>query len=166
MDIDLLLKKYNNVKELNTNTNFNLIIDNEEDKQYISIWMLYDNENILIKEADILYDSIEENKAHCYYFPIDYFNKDKDIILSTNLFNGNGFIHMAGFNSINANSIKLSDKNKINNYNVIQSKAIKLTKENFKNFGKFNDNEQNFLYFCYFAEKTTSLSLKVYFLEN
>ena len=73
---------------------------------------------------------------------------------------------MAGFNSINANSIKLSDKNKINNYNVIQSKAIKLTKENFKNFGKFNDNEQNFLYFCYFAEKTTSLSLKVYFLEN
>ena len=160
------IRKYNNVKNLNTNTKFELIIDNENDRQDLTLWLQYDNENILIREADILYDSIEENKAHCYYYAIDYFNKDKEIILSTSLFNGEGFIYMAGFNSVNADSISINDKNKISSYKVIQSKAIKFTKEDFKNFGKFKDNEQNFLNFCFYAEKSTSLSLKVYFLEN
>ena len=26
---------------------------------------------ILLKEADILYDSIEKNKAHCYFFNLN-----------------------------------------------------------------------------------------------
>ena len=160
------IPKSNNEKELNVNTKFSLIVDNDDEKQDLMIWLQYDNENILIKEADILYDSISENKAHCYFYSIDYFNSYKDIIISTTLFNGQGFIHMAGFNSINANSIKLEDKNKASNYKVIQSKAIKLTRDNFDDFGRINANGQTFLNFCFYAEKTTSLSFKVYFLEN
>ena len=160
------INKFNNVKDPNTKTQFSLIIDNEDENQDISIWLQYDNEKILVKEADILYDSIPQNKAHCYYYPIDYFNKDKEIILSTNLFNGKGFIYISGFSEVNANSIKSTDNNKENSFNVIESKVIKLTKENFKNYGKFNDKEQNFLNFCYFAETASSISLRAFFLEH
>ena len=156
----------NNQDTTNINTKYHLIIDNEDDRHDLTIWLQYDNEKLLVKEADILYDSISENKAHCYYYPIDYFNENKEIIISMNLFNGQGFIHMAGYNPINADSIRLTDKNKDTNYIVIQNKVIRLTKDNFKNFGTFNHNEQNFLNFCFYAEKSTSLSLKVYFLEN
>ena len=44
----------NDVDNTNTNTEYNLIIDNENDIEEIKIWFQYDNENILIKEADIL----------------------------------------------------------------------------------------------------------------
>ena len=159
------IPKYNNLKQLNTNTQYNLIIDNDKDRQDLKIWLQYDNEKILIEEADILYDSIDENKAHCYYYAVDYFNKNKDIIISTTLYNGEGFIYIAGFSSIKPESININDKNK-NSYKVIQSKALKLTKDNFNTYGKFNENEQNFLNFCFYAEKSSSLSLKVYFLEN
>ena len=161
-----IIPKLSNEKELNTNTQYSLIVDNDDEKQDLIIWLQYDNENILIKEADILYDSISENKAHCYYYPIDYFNKNKDIIISTTLFNGQGFIHMAGFNSINANSIKPEDKNKVSNYKVIQSKVIKLTSSDLRNFGKYVEDGQTFLNFCFYAEKDTSLSFRAYFLEN
>ena len=156
------------INKSNANIKYNLIIDNNDDSQDLTIWMKYDHENILIKEADILYDSIPENKAHCYYYIIDYFNKDKELVLSTNLFNGIGFLHIAGFNPIDSNSIKATDKNidKGNNYNIIQTKAIKFTKDNFKNLGTFKNAQQNFFNFCFFAEKNTSLSLKVYFFEN
>ena len=161
-----IIKKYNSLGNLNTNTKFYLVVDNEEILQSLSVWLHYDNENTMIKEADILYDSIPENKAHCYYYYIDYINKDKDIIISTNLFNGYGFLYMVGYNPVNPDSITFSDKNKINDYNIYQNKAIHLTTNEYKNFGNFIRNTKNYLYFCFFAEKSSSLSMKVYFLEN
>ena len=160
------INKINNLEEPNTNTKFNLIVDNDDDRQQLTIWFQYNNEKILVKEADILYDSISENKAHCYYYPIDYYNKNKEIILSANLFSGHGFLYIAGYNPVNAESIKLVDISKNKNYAILQNKAILLNKEDYKNFGTFKENEKNYLNFCFFAEKSTSLSMKVYFLEN
>ena len=90
----------------NTNKEYNLIIDNENQIGEIKIWLQYDNENILLKEADILYNSIEKNKAHCYFFNLNQADIYKDLIISTTLFNGEWLIYMAGFEQINSNSIK------------------------------------------------------------
>ena len=154
------------LKNVNTNKKFKLVVDNDSEKQDLIIWLQYDNDNILIKEADILYDSINKDSAHCYYYRLDPYNRDEDIILSLSLFNGQGFVHMAGYNKVNADSISLNDKNKESNYIVVQSRAIHLTKSNYEKFGTFTENEKNSLNFCFYAEKDTSLSLKVYFLDN
>ena len=58
----------NGENHINTNKEYNLIIDNKNQIGEIKIWIQYDNENILLKEADILYDSIKKKKAHCYFF--------------------------------------------------------------------------------------------------
>ena len=78
----------NDENHINTNKEDNLIIDNESQIGKIKIWLQYDNENILLKEADILYDSIEKNKAHCYFFNLNQADIYKDLIISTTLFNG------------------------------------------------------------------------------
>ena len=81
-----------------------------------------------------MYDTISENKANCYYYPINKINQNKDIILSTTLFNGIGFMYIEGFGSIYPGKIDKSFKNKDSSYTIIQNRAIHLTKENFKNY--------------------------------
>ena len=157
----------NDNKILGSNMMYNLIVDNENEVEEIKIWIQYDNENILIKEADILYDSIEEKKAHCYYYPLDSSNIYKGIIISSNLFNGEGFIYIHGFNQVNANNIKKNYKDNDYSYSILLNKAIKLTSEDIKSLEKrSNEIEKNYLHFCYFAENNSSLSMKIYFLEN
>lgn len=74
---------------------------------------------------------------------------------------------MAGFEQINSNSIKLNYKNKDYSYGINSNKAIKITKDDIKFFEKNNNNEKkNSLNFCYYAENNSSLSMKLYFLEN
>jgi len=48
------------------------------------------------------------------------------------------------------------------------NKAFKLSQEDFKTFEKKSnsDNIKKNLHFCYFAENKSSLSIKIYFLEN
>ena len=140
----------------NSYTEYNLIIDNENDNEEIKIWFQYDNNNILIKEADILYDSIEKNKAHCYYFPLDSNDKYKDIILSTSLFNGEGFIYFSGFEKINANLINKLYRMKEDSYIIYSNKAIHLSEKEIKKFEKKNfidtNKNNNQLHFCFYAE--------------
>ena len=160
-----------NNKDNNNNIEYNLIIDNENDNEEIKIWFQYDNENILIKEADILYDSIDQNKAHCYYFPLDSNDKYKDIILSTSLFNGEGFIYFSGFEKINANLINKSYRLKEDSYLIYFNKAIHLSENDIKNLEKKNfiinpNKNNNQLHFCFYAENPSSFSMKMYFLEN
>ena len=150
----------------NSNINYDLVVDNRNQKQELNIWLKYDEDNISIKEAEIMYDTISENKANCYYYPINKINQNKDIILSTTLFNGIGFMYIEGFGSIYPGKIDKSFKNKDSSYTIIQNRAIHLTKENFKNYGKFNDNEETLLNFCFYAEKNTSLAIKLHLLEN
>ena len=74
----------------NTNKEYNLIIDNENQIGEITIWIQYDNENILLKEADIFNDSFEKNKGkdNLLFFNLNQADIYKDLIISTTLFNG------------------------------------------------------------------------------
>ena len=149
-----------------TNAQFNLAIDNNNEKQELSIWLKYDDDLIKIKEAEVVYDTISKDKANCYYYAIDKSNQNKDIILSTTLFNGQGFIYIPGFTAIEPNKVGLDYKSKDNSYTIIQNKAIRLTSDNFKKYGSYNENKATLLNFCFYAEKSSSLSIKMHFLEN
>ena len=145
---------------------YQLIIDNNEQEQEIIIWLKYDNENIKINEAEIIYESIPEKNISCYNYPIDNYNKDKDIILSIIIFNGYGFIHLGEFKTTDIYSIDPSVLNEKENYQVFQNKVIKLTKEEVNKYKKY-DSKKNIIFpFCFYAEKNTSLSMKMYMFEN
>ena len=153
-------------KGTNSAVDYELIVDNRNEKQDLYIWLKYDNEDIKIKEAEVVYDSISENTASCFYYAIKKSNHNKDIIFSTTLFNGIGFIYISGFSPVDRNSFGPNYKDKENSYSVIQNKVIRLTQNEFKNYGKYNDQEDTFLHFCFYAEKSTSLSMKIYLMEN
>jgi len=145
---------------------FELIVDNENEKQELSIWLKYDNDTIKINEAEIVYESIQENGVSCYNFSIENSYKEEEIIISTILFNGYGFFYINGFNQIDSSKINSDFKNKEESYQIYQNKIIKLSKEELKKFGN-NKNEKNTtLNFCFYAEVNTSLSMKIYYLNN
>ena len=150
----------------NTASEYNLIVDNRNERQELNIWLKYDNDIIKIKEAEEIYDSISQERANCYYYSIDKINQNKDIIISTSLFNGLGFIYISGFTQIDSNLIGANYKTKDNSYEIIQNRAIRLTSDKLKNFGKLNELEETHLNFCFYAEKSSSLSLKIHLLEN
>jgi len=150
----------------NSEVKYNLVIDNSNNKQEINIWLKYDDDIIKIKEAENTFDVISENKANCYNFAIDLININKDIVLSSTLFNGIGFIYINGYSPINAGLIDKTYKKKDNSYDIIQNRAIHLTKDDFKDYGSPNNNGDTLLNFCFYAEKNSSLSMKIYFLED
>ncbi len=156
----------NNEFVKNSDTKYELTVDNRHETQELNIWLKYDDENIKVNEAEIAYDSIVENKANCYYYDVDIANKKKDIIISTVLFNGMGFLHIGGFTTLSGDAITSSYKNKENTYAIIQNKVIHITYEDLLNYKNFNPKGVTSLNFCFYAEKNTSLAMKVYFYEN
>ena len=156
----------NDKENPNSLVKYELVVDNRDKRQDLNIWLKYDNDNIKIKEAEIIYDAITENRASCYFYSLGKMGDDKDIILSTTLFNGIGFIYIEGFNSIEGKSIDKSYKNKKKSYPIIQNKAIHLSKNDFNDFGYYEKDKETFLNFCFFAEKNTSLSIQLHSFEN
>ena len=150
----------------NSNVDYILLVDNRETTQELSIWVKYDDENLQVNEAENVLDSIAEGKANCYYYNIEKVNQNKDIIISTALFNGIGFLHIAGFTSLRGNQITSSFKNKENSYHLLQNKAIHITPEKLHTYKNFNMNDASSLNFCFYAERNTSLIFKVYLFEN
>jgi hypothetical protein len=161
-----LIKNNEDKKGTNSDVDYELIVDNRDEKQDLYIWMKYDNDIMEIKEAEVTYDSISENKANCYSFEVKKLNENKDIILSTTLFNGVGFIYVDGFRNIEANQVTLSYKDKDNSYSIVQNKAIHLTPKDIQSYGPIMERGSGYLRFCYFAEKSSSLAMKIYFMEN
>ena len=150
----------------NETKQFELTVDNSDEKQELDIFLQYDNEPIKVKEAEPLYDVIDGNKANCYYYSIEQRNQEKDIIISTTLFNGIGFLYISGFTPTESLKISESYKKKEDSYAIIQNKAIHLTKKDIQSYGKNNQNDQSQLHFCFYAEKDAALSIRVYLLEN
>ena len=85
---------------------------------------------------------LRKRKHIAIFFNINQADIYKDLIISATLFNGEGFIYIAGFEQINANSIKLNYKNKDYSYFINSNKAIKITKDDIKFFEKNNNNEK------------------------
>ena len=160
--------KYSIMNPINNNETkkFELTVENRNEKQEIDIFIQYDDEPIRLKEAELLYDVIAEKKANCYYYSIDKINQNKDIIISATLINGMGFLYISGFTrpesiKINENYIKKEDS-----YAIIQNKAIILTKDDLQSYGKYEEFGETQLYFCFYAQKDASLSIKAYLMEN
>ena len=158
----------NDKENPNSNIQYELVVDNRDRKQDLNIWLKYDNDYTKIKEAEIIYDAVTENRASCYFYSIgqieDY--KDKDIILSTTLFNGVGFLYIAGFGPTDPRFIDKSYKSKKTSYNIIQNRVIHISKNDFKDYGNYEKNEDTLLNFCFFAEKNTSLAVQLHLFEN
>ena len=147
--------------EYATNQMYEVLIENKEYKQDLLFWINYDDDETEINELSPLFGSASQDSANCYSFNIDTQHRDKNIIISTSLFNGNGYIRIGGWEKVKDLKVKTVDGN---TYPIISDKSILLTKKNFDNYGKVTGS--NKLHFCFIATEETSYQVKVYFTEN
>ena len=142
---------------------YEVLIENKEFKQDLLFWINYDDEDTQISELSALFGTSSANSGNCYSFNIDRQHLNKDIIISTSLFNGNGFIKIGGWEKVKDLKIKNEDKN---TYPIISDKSILLTKKNFNDYGKISPYQNQKLYFCFIATEETSYVIKVYYKEH
>ena len=142
---------------------YEVLIENKEYKQDLLFWITYDDDDTEISELSALFGTSSANSGNCYSFNIDKQNLNKDIVISTSLFNGNGFIKIGGWEKVKDLKIKNEDKN---TYPIISDKSILLTKKNFNDYGRFSLEQNKKLYFCFIATEETSYVIKVYYKEH
>ena len=146
-----------------TQQEYEVLLENKEFKQDLLFWIIYDNEDTEISELSPVFGSASSDYPNCYSFNIDKQHLDKDIIISTSLFNGNGYIRIGGWKKVKKMKVKTVDKN---TYPVISDKSILLTKKNFKDYGETKKNKKRDLHFCFIATEETSFLLKIYYKEH
>jgi len=142
---------------------YEVLIENKEYKQDLLFWIIYDDDDAQLSELSSLFGTSPANSGNCYSFNIDKQHFNKDIIISTSLFNGNGFIKIGGWEKVKDLKIKNEDKN---TYPIISDKSILLTKKNFDDYGIITQEQNKKLYFCFIATEETSYIIKVYYKEN
>ena len=142
---------------------YELLIENKEYKQDLLFWIHYDDEDIELSELSPLFGVASPEYGNCYSFNIDKQHQNKNIIISTSLFNGNGYIKVGGWEKVKEMKVKKEDKN---TYPIISDKSILLTETNFKSYGEFIKETNKDLHFCFIATEETSYSIKIYFQEN
>ena len=145
-----------------TEQEYEILIENKNYKQDLIFWITYDNEDTEISELSSIFGTASPNTGNCYYFNIDKQYANKNIIISTTLFNGNGYLKMGGWEKVKDMKIKKEDKN---TYPIISDKSILLTQENFKSYGEIKNNNKK-LYFCFIASEETSYTIRVYYQEH
>ena len=143
--------------------NYEVLIENKEFKQDLLFWINYDDEDIQINELSPLFGSAFANSGNCYSFNIDKQHQNKNIIISTTLFNGNGYIKIGGWEKVKEMKVKKEDKD---TYPIISDKSILLTETNFKNYGDFIKDQSKDLHFCFIASEETSYLIKIYYEEH
>ena len=146
-----------------TEQEYEILIENKEFKQDLLFWIIYDDEDTEISELSSLFGNASPDSANCYYFTIDKQHQNKNIIISTTLFNGNGYIKIGGWEKVKEMKVKTEDKN---TYPIISDKSILLTETNFKDYGDFIKEQSRDLHFCFIASEETSYMIKVYYQEN
>ena len=146
-----------------TDQQFEVLIENKEFKQDLLFWISYDNEDIELSELSPVFGSASMESGNCYSFNIDKQHLKKDIVISTTLFNGNGYIRIGGWEKVKEMKVKTVDKN---TYPIISDKSILLTQKNFNDYGKIEDSKSKKLHFCFIATEETSYVIKVYYKEN
>ena len=149
------------------NTNYELLIENEGKKVEVNIWLKYDDgESIKVKEASQIFEVLEKGEKSCYYFTIDSYGENKDLIFSSMLFNGQAFMQFGGWTPVTASQLDVSKDNE-NRYQLYKHRAINLKSElRSQKFGNFNKMKPNDLHFCIYANEETSLSLRIYYLNQ
>ena len=146
-----------------TEQEYEVLIENKEFKQDLLFFINYDNEDIEINELSPLFGSASANEGNCYSFKIDKQHQNKNLILSTSLFNGNGYIKIGGWEKVKELKVKTEDKY---TYPIISDKSILLTETDFKNYGDFIKEQSRDLHFCFIASEETSFLIKIYYEEH
>ena len=142
---------------------YNILIENKEYKQDLLFWVSYDQDETKLNELSPTYNIAEADEGNCYVFTLERQYLHKNVIISTILFNGKGFIKIGGWNKVNDFKIKSGDDNI---YEIITDKSILLTDDNFKKYGKIEEDKDNDLHFCFIAEEETSYVIKIYYQQH
>ena len=145
------------------NAEYNVLIENKEFKQDLAFWVSFDQDETKLDELSPVYGMAEENSESCYYFNIERHYFFKNIVISTTLFNGNGFIKIGGWEKVKDMKINFEDENI---YEIVSDKWIILTEKNFKKFGNFDKDKNINLHFCFIAKEETSYLIKIYYQEH
>ena len=146
-----------------TDQEYEVLIENKEFKQDLLFWINYDNEDIEMSELSPLFGSAQANSGSCYSFNIDKQYLNKDIIISTSIFNGNGYIRIGGWEKVKDMKTRKEDNR---TYPIISDKTILLTEKNFKDYGDISKSKDKKLYFCFLANVETSYVVKVYYKDH
>ena len=146
-----------------TNQEYNVLIENKDFKQDLGFWVSFDRDETKLNELSSVFGMVEENSESCYYFNIEKNNFNKTIVISTTLFNGNGYIKIGGWEK--PKDMKINSENE-NIYEIISDKSIILTEKNFKKYGNFDKDNNTDLHFCFIAKEETSYVMKIYFQEH
>ena len=142
---------------------YEILIENKEFKQDLLFWIHYDEEDIELSELSPLFGVASPEYGNCYSFNIDKQHQNKNIVISTTIFNGNGYIKIGGWEKVKEMKVKKEDKD---TYPIISDKSILLTETDFKRYGDFIKDQSKDLHFCFIATDETSYLIKVYYQEN
>ena len=145
-----------------TNKEYHVLIENKEYKQDLLFWISYDNEETKINELSPLFGVANENNENCYTFTIERQYLNKNLVISTTLFNGNGYIKIGGWDKVKDSKIKFGE----DAYEIVSDKSILLTEKNFKKYGNISSIFNKDLHFCFFAKEETSYLIKIYYQEH
>ena len=144
---------------------YEILIENKEHKQDLIFWITFDDEETVISELTPIFGVGNEDTPNCYMFEIEKGKKNKNIVISTTLINGGGYLKIGGWDYIeDLNSLKEDN----DTYPIIADKSILLTKKDFERYDKANKGsiDENELYFCFLSTEDTSFSMKVYYQED
>ena len=145
------------------NQEYNVLLENKEYKQDLLFWISYDKDETKLNELSPNFDIAEAGEGNCYVFTLERQYLHKNVIISTILFNGKGFIKIGGWDKVKDFKIKSDDENI---YEIVSDKAILLTDDNFKKYGKFDEYSNIDLHFCFIAEEETSYFIKIYYQDH
>ena len=145
------------------NQEYNVLIENKDFKQDLLFWISYDKEETQLNELSSLFGNANVDNENCYVFTIERQYLHKNIIISTTLFNGNGYIKIGGWEKVKDFKIKSSDGDV---YEIVSDKSILLTDDNFKKYGNFSENSNIDLHFCFIAKEETSYLIKLYYQDH
>ena len=151
-------------KNYGSRQEYNILIENKNYKQDLIFWISYDKDETKLNELSPLFGIADEDNENCYYFNIEKPKFNKNLIISTTLFNGHGYIKLGGWEKVKDTKIKFEDENAIQ---IVSDKSILLTEQKFKKFGNFSETDKSKnLHFCFIADQETSYSIKLYYQEN
>ena len=142
---------------------YNVLIENKDFKQDLLFWISYDKDETKLNELSPLFGTADIENENCYSFTIEKQYLNKNIIISSTLFNGNGYIKIGGWEKVKDIKITSDDEN---TYQIISDKSIILTEKNFKKYGNMNVKENKSLHFCFIAKEETSYLMKIYYQEH
>ena len=146
-----------------TEADYEILIENRNYKQDLMFWISYDNEDVELNEMGPMFNSARENTGTCYFFKIDKQHQGKNIVVSTSLYNGSGYLKIGGWEKCQDMKIIPNDKNTIP---ILSDKSVLLTKKEFEKYGEVKEDQSNYLHFCFIASEETSYLIKVYYQEN